>query len=147
MGGERITRLSTGGRRGLRVVTISCWLLGALIFLIFILSFEHWSETRPGPGEPGWFESSPPSMVWPILGIILFAVGGFLAKFAFAKPVSEVLATETVGAVQVTGAALGRGLKEGLGAVPVSTIKVKCRKCGFLESEDAKYCSRCRSKL
>lgn len=139
-----VTRLGDDGRNGLRAGAIVCWVLGALVFIGFITSVQRWASEPPVYGEshPG------PSMVWPFLALGLFGVGSFLAKLGFAKPVSEVLATETAGAAQVTGAALGRGLREGFGpAASAPAVKVRCRKCSYLESEDAAYCSKCRAKL
>jgi hypothetical protein len=82
------------------------------------------------------------------LGGVLVAGGATLAKLAFAGPVAGVLATETEGAVEVTASAVGRGLRAGMAGGAVGTVvKVKCRSCGYLETEDAKFCSQCSTAL
>jgi hypothetical protein len=138
---DEVTRLSREGRTGLRAGAIACWALAALVFAGFITSVQGWMSEPPGFGD-----GLGPLMVLPFLAVGLFALGGFLARLGFAKPVSEILATETAGAAQVAGAAVGRGLREGMGA-PAPAVKVRCRACGYLESEDAAYCSRCRAQV
>ncbi|MEA3202700.1 MAG: hypothetical protein QOI63_366 [Thermoplasmata archaeon] len=74
-------------------------------------------------------------------GIVLLAVGSKLTRLGFLRAAAELVATETEGAVEHVGAAAGRGWSSGAGTVQV--VKVKCRSCGFLETEDAAYCSHC----
>lgn len=135
---QRVTRLSPRARRILQVVGVLFAGTGFLVFaslFIGITSFD----------TPKAFGGLATAM---ILSFVLMSVGGFCLQFGFMKPMSEVVATETAGAAEVTAGAIGRGLKEGLGgALGAAVVKVKCRKCGYLESEDAKYCSNCRSPM
>lgn len=79
------------------------------------------------------------------------AAGFWMLKMGFLKPVSEMVATETASAVEVSAGAVARGVKEGLGGSTVFpssiVVKVKCRACGYLESDDAKFCSSCRAEI
>lgn len=89
----------------------------------------------------------------PFWSMGLFAGGGFLlvvaaglSGVAFAKPLSEVQATETQGAVEVTATAIGRGLRQGFGRQE-ALVKLRCRSCGSLDSVDAKFCSQCAKPM
>lgn len=87
-----------------------------------------------------------------VVGMALFGAGGFvsvgafgLLGFAFRKPLSELAATDTEVAVEHSAGALARGIRGGgLGG---AIVKIKCRSCGYLDSEDAKFCSGCAATL
>ncbi len=96
------------------------------------------------------------SFVLGAVGIVLIGAGAFVLRFGLIRPVTKYVATEAGPAIEYASASVGRGVMQGLGAgggIPVriegnvapaiSTVKVKCRNCGYLESEDATYCSKC----
>jgi hypothetical protein len=87
-------------------------------------------------------------------GMALFMVGGVLMGLGFMRPMAEISATETAHAVEHTSAAMGRGLSKGLrqdgfqwGGNARPVVKVRCRSCGALDSEDAKFCSACAKPM
>jgi len=79
---------------------------------------------------------------------LFFARAGSILRYAAAEtaPVAKdtvnYLADETTEGVEKVAAAITRGAKKGSGA-PSEVVKVRCRACGYLESEDAKFCSGC----
>ena len=138
-------------RRTLRIVGAVLLVGGIALMLtaMFLLitggqkSVESFGETSFNPA---------PFMIMFILGGILASVGGWCLKLGFLKAAADLISTETAGAVQHSTAALGRGIGKGLKESGWShggrdIIKVKCRGCGFLESEDAKFCSQCAKAM
>lgn len=82
-----------------------------------------------------------------IAGVVL-GLGTWLGRLAFLRPIAGLVATEAEPAVEVAAGAVGRGLRQGLvGAASPAVVKVRCRSCGFLETEDARFCSSCRAAL
>jgi hypothetical protein len=143
---EELTHLTPERRRALRVWGIIISAVGYLMFfsvpLMMVLAFG----SRVIPPFPLF-------IVFAFGGVILIAVGRFLLRFGFMKPMAEIMATETGGAVEYSSERMAKGIGKGLkgaglnlGAVR-EVVKVKCRKCGFLETEDAKYCSSCAKPM
>jgi len=88
--------------------------------------------------------------------MMIFAAGGFLTMIGFMlvgltliRPYSKYLATEASPAIKIASESLGEGLKEsGIGTgQQKEIIKVKCPHCGYLDSEDAEFCSKCGKKI
>ena len=88
--------------------------------------------------------------------MMMFAAGGLLTMFGFAlvaltivRPMTKYYATEMSPGIKIASQSIGEGLKEsGAGeAAQKEVIKVKCPHCGYLESEDAKFCSKCSKKI
>ena len=85
-----------------------------------------------------------------IIGFIIFGLGIALLRFAFIRPVSRYVATEMSPGIQISGQSIGQGLKQsgfGLNQQVKEVIKIKCPHCGYLESEDADFCSKCGKKI
>lgn len=83
-----------------------------------------------------------------------FGIGGFLlvmgigcTYLSIIRGVSKYIATETSPAVTIASRAFGKGMHESGTTPPRQIIKVKCPSCGFLESEDAEFCSKCGKKI
>jgi hypothetical protein len=78
---------------------------------------------------------------------MFFARAGTVLRYAAAEtaPVAtdtfDYLADETQGGVEK----VTRAIRKGTGGGEV--IKVRCRACGYLESEDAKFCSGCGKSI
>jgi hypothetical protein len=84
------------------------------------------------------------------VGVILIITGGVALRFGMIRPVSGYLATEAAPAIQTAAAAVGGGLREmgfGAPAAPAREVRIKCRNCGYLETEDAEFCSKCGQRL
>jgi len=96
------------------------------------------------------------------LGFVLLFFGGALIYFSQLRRVTSYVANEVSPAVttmtHAAGEGIASGLKEGGGialnvnspqttATAAATVKIKCRSCGYLESEDAQFCSKCGNKL
>jgi hypothetical protein len=126
-----VLRLSPSARAGWQVLTIVLVVLGLGLFLYGAVALMQ-----------GSFAVFPLALV----GVILFGAGGMLGRLAFLRPVSELVATETESAVEHTASTVGRGLRSSWDA-PAKEIRIRCRTCGFLASEDATYCSKCGKKV
>lgn len=143
---SRVTRLSPSTRNALRIGAVACFAIALFLIFSVIASFESDFDRVSNGGRP----TGGPGLTTFFLGGLFLMAGSVMARFGFLKPVSEIVATETQGAVEVTGAAIGRGLAQsGIlgGAAPTHAVKVRCRSCNFLESEDAKFCSNCRAMM
>ena len=89
--------------------------------------------------------------------VIGFALIGFGYQMYFAthiRGLARFAATETAPAAEVMTEAVASGLSRGLtkeGRSPFSSskevIKLKCRNCGYLETEDADFCSKCGERM
>jgi ABC-type arginine transport system permease subunit len=88
--------------------------------------------------------------------ITYLAIGGFLTVIGFMflgwgllRPLSKYYATEASPALKTASQSIGEGLREsGFGlSQQKEVIRIKCPNCGFLESEDAEFCSKCAHKL
>ncbi len=83
------------------------------------------------------------------LSLLVFAQRGRLARYAagevapVVKDTFNYLAHESKEGLAEVGAALAGGPK----AQAREVVKVKCRSCGYLESDDAKFCSSCAKPL
>jgi hypothetical protein len=120
--------------------------LSPVAFMVFRPDMSGFLATGEMPFPLGF-------VIAPILGfggMVLIIVGAIYAKFGYMRAASEISATETAGAVGHSSKAWARGVGQGLhesgfawggGGKPV--VKVKCRSCGYLESEDARFCSQC----
>jgi hypothetical protein len=82
---------------------------------------------------------------------MFFARAGSVLRYAAAEtaPVAadtfDYLADETQDGVEKVTRAIRKGAGQGTGGGEV--IKVRCRACGYLESEDAKFCSGCGKSI
>jgi len=89
-----------------------------------------------------------------VLGFAMFAFGAQLFMTANARAISKYAATEAAPAVSITTEAVASGLSKGLkgsniglGSSDREVIRVKCRNCGYLETEDAEFCSKCGKQV
>jgi hypothetical protein len=144
LSGNDLTRMSPMQRRALQIVGLVFIALGIVLIVGAILT-----TVRPSGDllAPGGFEGQASRMVGGFLvvmmGMIVAFLGAVMVKFGFLKPVSEIVATETAGAVEHASGALGRGLAGAGIGTGRHQIKVRCRACGFLDTEDARFCSGC----
>lgn len=122
-------------------------LVGGILLAVGVILFGMPFIAVPMAMGSGSFDGVASSFAFAFPGIILIAIGGMMLKFGLLKPVAEIVATETGGAVEhssaATGRGLARGLREGGLAVGGPQVKVRCRSCGGLDSEDARFCSSC----
>jgi len=81
-------------------------------------------------------------------GSTLIIFGLFLLILTFIRPISKYYATEASPGIKIIGESLGEGLKDsGFGSVQGEVVKIRCPYCGYLESEDAEFCSNCGKKI
>ena len=117
--------------------------LGIILLILGIIIIIFSMVTMFGTSSSlGWFGFS-------AVGLLMIFFGVVLLKFSFIRPISKYIATEASPAITKASHAIGQGLKES-GAFDSSQkeiIKVKCPHCGYLESEDADFCSKCGKKL
>jgi len=134
-------RLGPGTRSALRAVSVVLLVAGLGLFLAAV--FAMFSGFAGGPEDGLRDDPFAPMRNFVLLlfaGVFCVGAGGALARIAFLKPVAEVFATETEGALRTAAGAVGEGLAAGgLG----HGVKVRCRSCRALDSEDARFCSSC----
>jgi hypothetical protein len=95
------------------------------------------------------FESAAANSAIFMLGSIMAMIGFALIRLSVIKPVSKYYATELSPAMKITGQSIAEGVKEsGIGSYnQKEIIKIKCSHCGYLETEDVDFCSKCGKKL
>jgi hypothetical protein len=92
--------------------------------------------------------------------ISMIAIGGFtlipglaLIYISQFRKVASYVATEASPAIETGSHAFGKGMGTGLKESGITSqqskevIKIKCPHCGYLESEDAEFCSKCGKKI
>lgn len=142
------------------------WIGFPLLFigiLLIVLGFILFTSPMHGMGEDpdSWgnsFSDAKNGWIMIAVGAPMFVVGSVLVRFSFLGTVAKYVANESRDAVSIAGDSAGVGLSRGIrrgGGIPLTHmdkgggdgIKIRCRKCGYLDSEDAKFCSRCGSRL
>ena len=122
---------------------------GIVLFIIGISRMLNFDISDPGlPGMGPLF-----------IGIFLFAPGaGMLGYGIYIKMMSRMgkitkfFAKETAPATRITTEAATDGFaaglsKHGMGIGGKEVVKIKCRNCGYLETEDAEFCSKCGQEI
>ena len=79
------------------------------------------------------------------IGGLLIIVGSFLVGMTVLRPLSKYYSTEVYPGTKITGRAFAEGMQEA--GFRKEIVKIRCPHCGYLESEDAKFCSKCGKKL
>ncbi len=145
----------------LRIVGIIVLIIGVIVLMIGIskmsnnsLDDESFNETSTG-------------MFTTFAGVAFLMFGGMLLYYSVVGRVASYFADEYSPAIETGteafGAGITRGIQRGGGLKfqiestdqqPVSSarqqkevIKIKCRSCGYLETEDAEFCSKCGNKI
>ena len=138
-------RMAPRTRRTLQVVGLCLLIPGILLFMVGGL-LPMFALIDGGPDEDT-FRTFGASIVVSALvtgfAMLMTIAGAICAVLGFRKPMAELAATDTELAVEHASAALGRGLSRGGIGRGQQVVRVKCRSCGYLESEDATYCSKC----
>ena len=89
-------------------------------------------------------------------GFMMMGIGGMLLFFGIAVNIFPYMprfyASYYGPVIHEFGDAIGEGLSKARSSEQSETkskeiIKIKCRKCGYLETEDADFCSKCGKKL
>lgn len=149
-----LTRMTDGQRRGLQVGGVVCLVIGLGLFIMGPIATVLSIGMPTSDLDTFGYQAQSGFITFAIMGFLAFlfiAAGSTMMRFGFLKPVSEIVATETGGAVEHAGERAGAGLGRGwaqsgmvtAGAPTREVVKIKCRGCGYLESEDARFCSGC----
>jgi hypothetical protein len=147
----RVSTMSPTARTTCRVVGITLLAVGLALFVMAPISILAGMSAFLDGGSP--FTPMVSFIAFGFGGVLCIGIGAFLTKLGFLRVASETVATETSGAVEHSAGAFGRGFVGGArsaglnGMTMQQVIRVKCRSCGFLESEDAKFCSKCGKGL
>lgn len=132
-----------------------------IIMIVFgiILAFIGYNQQNVSMDSEGWFEQSSAGSFKIFIGLGLLGFGFMLLYISFIRRVSHYMATETQPAITTVGEGVGTGVARGInkgGGItlnmqsqnsPREVVKIKCRSCGYLDSEDATFCSNCGSKI
>jgi hypothetical protein len=139
----------------LRRVGVTLLIVGLVMFLgsMFPVLLAI-GRVAADPFQPGGFGLVAGSFFLSFLlgavGVILVGVGGLALRLGMVRPVSGYLATEAGPAIRTASSAIGAGLRDvgfGPSAAPPTVVRVKCRNCGYLETEDAEFCSKCGQRM
>ena len=95
------------------------------------------------------------SIIMFFLGGVLLIIGIGLIYVSQIRRVTSYVATEASPAITTATHAVGKGVASGIneaGGINMASqtkevVKVKCPHCGYLESEDATFCSKCGKNL
>jgi hypothetical protein len=98
-------------------------------------------------------------MIFFPIGVFFIMIGFAMIYYSQLRRITSFVATETAPAMTTTTHAAGDGLMSGIneaGGIKINVagsgatnevIKIKCRNCGYHESIDAEYCSKCGNKI
>jgi len=130
-------------KSGLMGIGIAVLIVGIVLAILGLaLFFSSWGSSDPGRGLLGMGLMAP--------GFILIMVGWMLVYYANIGKFASYIARETSPAMMTASTAFGQGLRNAGGIPPgmlanpaPQVVKIRCRYCGYLETEDAKFCSNC----
>jgi len=127
----------------MRAIGIPLLIIGIILLMYGFISFSN----------EGIDQASKNQMIF-LGGGILAMIGFSLVGISLVRPVSKYYATEASPAITTASHALGKGLAQGLKesreketSQIKEIVKVKCKNCGYLDSEDAEFCSKCGKKI
>ena len=86
------------------------------------------------------------------IGIIPFGIGIYLYMASKMDKIAKFYSRATGGAMKYSSEQVTDGIatgleKHGMGIGGKEVVKIKCRNCGYLETEDAEFCSKCGKAL
>lgn len=144
-----------GVKQVLRVIGGILLGVGIILIIIGFITFIGFGFLS-GPGIAS-FGTVALGMFATFIGFAMAGAGAFLLYLSFMGSVAKFYADETKPAVRTMGEGAGEGLATGIrngGGIEARSskkhkdvIKVKCRGCGYLDTEDATYCSKCGEKM
>jgi ribosomal protein L40E len=131
-------------------IGIGTGVVGFLLFISFFFSFVSSMRT---------FE--PPSFLPPVIGIVLIIAGSFIASIGAHGAAGSGLVLDPEQAredLKPFNEAKGGMINDVISNIDAignitkpqdqkEVIKVKCRECGALNDEDAKFCKSCGTEL
>ena len=149
-----------GTRNALRIVGAVLLILGAVIGIIGLSM-----QSAPSIEDEDWFARASSGIMMMFCGSSMAMFGAVLLAYGFLRKVTTYYAHEASPAIEEVSHAGGKGVTGvirdagGLkfdihtsgpafgGGSTREVVKVKCRSCGYLESEDAVFCSKCRDRM
>jgi predicted nucleic-acid-binding Zn-ribbon protein len=122
----------------MRIIGLPFLILGIILLIFGFVSFAT-----------GSFSQALGNMAIFAAGGIMMVIGFGLVSLSIVKPMSKYYATEASSAIKIASKSFGEGIKESnvLANNRKEIIKIKCPHCGYLESEDADFCSKCGKKI
>lgn len=127
-------------------------LLGGVLLIIgvggIVLGiWKEFSAVRVPFGSPDWFAKASTMTFQGFLiivaGMAFTFFGSLTLIYALLPHYTRYIARKTAPAVSTITESAAKGVAKGLGQV----VRVRCKKCGHLEREDAKFCSNCGEPL
>ncbi len=138
----------------LRILGIVLLIIGIILAIVGLVQ-----QGSKGMEEEGWFETASGGMIMTFAGMAMVIFGFVMLYVSFIGRVAKYYADESAPAIETASGAVARGLSKGTqeeGGIRVDVsssatagvvIKTKCRNCGYLETEDADFCSKCGKRL
>lgn len=140
-GNDQVIRLTKGQRRGLQVGGVVFGVSGVIMILAAFSRFFSVFGSPPDAEQAG--DLGVQMFIYFGIGAVLLMIATWLIRLGFLRPFSQIVATETETAVETTGGAFGRGFHGSKDPGAQTEVRLRCRECGNLEAETAKYCSSC----
>ena len=152
----------TGVKKGILAIGVPLLIIGIILLILGLMTFgSGFGSSDSSFGEMNQLASKGfSSVIFMAGGGFLLIIGIGLIYFSQIGRVASYVATETAPAVETVGHAVGKGVAGGIsdaGGIKTTSsstevtdtkdIRIKCRHCGFLESIDAEFCSKCGKKI
>lgn len=150
-----------GVKKGMRIIGGILLAVGIVLIIIGLVLFIGFGIFAGPPTSEGslmkGFGTAALGMIASFAGFVMVGIGAMLLYLSFLGTVAKFYADETQPAVRTMGEGAGEGVATGIrkgggigersGRKRKDVVKVKCRGCGYLDTEDATYCSKCGEKL
>ena len=149
-----------GTKKNVRALGIILLIIGGLLLIYGVGNIFTVFGTSPGGGTMEEFQDTSAWMMQTFLvggisifiGFVMVGFGSQMIMASKAKEISKYAASQMAPATEMVTEAVASGLSKGFGGKsPVSgqkeVIKIKCRNCGYLETEDADFCSKCGERM
>jgi hypothetical protein len=144
----------------LRIIGAIMIILGLVVVIIGASQ-----QQAKSMGDEGWFEAQSAGSFTLFGGVALMIFGFLLLYLGFIRRVSTYYARELSPAMEIGSKAVGTGITRGIqrsGGIKLDihsngtnthatgakeVIRIKCRNCGYLDTEDAEFCSKCGKRI
>jgi len=130
--------------RQLRVAGVALSSVGVVLFLLgMLVMFGVFGRGLFGlTGSTLWM-----GVALVIAGMVPLSIGGTFLQYGYARQRGMLMAMQMAPMMEMASQLGVTNPGFGVPSGTVTQVRVKCRSCGFLDTEDATYCSKCGQPL
>jgi len=136
--------LSEKGKIAGKIIFLILLTIGLILAIWGGFSSSNQINIWMGSGSTSAFNSSATYAGIAFGGVFCCMIGFVIFMFTHQGSIARFQAKQNAEALEISARAISRGFNLD---TENENIKIKCRTCGYLESEDAEFCSKCGNRL